>query len=793
MLSSMTDQREPSSRSEKLKAAVQQARPAVCPERAVIWTEYCRGRANHHKAPVIQIGEALSLVLAKKRVAIHPHELIVGNYTSKRVGGSIFPELHGIPMLEDLFRFERRAVNPLQISGADRRRLLSVVPFWATRFLALRVHRSPLRTLRLVWDQLRAERSLINELAGISHVAPDYGRLVSLGTEGIKAAALARQQSVAPGSEAWQFLQAVAIIADGLAHFGERYAVLANQLAQREHDPQRRAELLQIAAACRHVPRYPARTFREGLQSLFFAQIALNLESLDNSVCPGRIDQYLFPLYQRDRDSGRLTRTAARELVAALAIKFCEIIPVFSERATRFHGGLFNGQVITVGGVDSEGQDATNELSVIILEVMDELRMRQPNFHARVHRGSPAAYLEKISGILASGANSPALYCDETIIETLCGQGYALADARNYTGVGCVEPVCQGKSFASTDAALINTPLALELALNQGCRFGSLRRIGAPTVPVEEMREMAQVTAAFETQLTWLVDGVIDDLQAVELANRRHHPTPLTSMLLDGCVESARCSTAGGARYNASGIQCVGASDVGDSLYAIEQAVFSERRFTLSELVGLLQQNLPDPQSLRYLRSLKKFGNDCAEVDRWTCYVLERFVERLDCYRNTRGGPYAMGIYSVTIHQHFGEITGALPNGRRKGQPFASGLAPGNGMDRHGPTALLNSVNRVDFRRVANGVNFNVKFSPQPLRGEAGRRALSALVRTFFKRGGMQMQVNVLDSDTLRLAKAHPEQYPNLLVRVSGYSAYFNDLTPELQDELIARTALQTH
>jgi formate C-acetyltransferase len=265
------------------------------------------------------------------------------------------------------------------------------------------------------------------------------------------------------------------------------------------------------------------------------------------------------------------------------------------------------------------------------------------------------------------------------------------------------------------------------------------------------------------------------------------HPTPLTSMLLDGCLEKGVCSTAGGARYNFSGVQCVGPVDTGDALYAIEQAVFREQRITLEELVSQLKQDLPDEDLRAYLRGLEKFGNDVPEADRWTRWVVEAFSRTLGRYRNSRGGAYVTGLYSVTAHQAFGSVTGALPHGRRKGAPFASGIAPGNGMDRKGPTALLNSLNRLDFSKTANGINFNLKFDKETLRGKSGRLALQSLIRTYFRRGGMQVQVNVFDSDLLKRAYYDPEAYPHLLVRVSGYSAYFNDLTPQMKTEIIRR------
>jgi formate C-acetyltransferase len=767
------------------------AAPGICPERAIIWTEYFRSRRNRAKSPHVRAAEALAEVLARKSATIYPDELLVGNFSSRRVGGSIYPELHGLPVLMDIGSFATRETNRLEIGDADRRALLGIVPFWMFRFLAMKAYRSPLRTIRLLADQLKAHYYLLNEAGGISHFAPDYAALLRLGAEGYARRAGELQSGVDPASEAWQFYEGVKIACAGLARFGARYAELAEEMARAEADAPRRAELEAIARACRAVPRGPASSFREALQSILLAQIALNLESLDNAVSPGRMDQYLYPYYAADLASGALTREGAEELLSCFCVKLSEIVPVFSKHLTNFHGGMFNGQVVTVGGTDGEGRDATNELSLAFLDVMDALRMRQPNFHARIHARSPKDYLDRIYATLASGGNSPALYCDETIAETMRGRGYSEEDARNYTAVGCVEPVCQGKSFSSTDAAIFNLPLVLELALNGGRRFGRLLRSGARTPRPDRMRSMDELKSAFEAQLRHKLGDLVRDLRAIEAANRRYHPTPLTSMLIEGCLESGRCSTAGGARYNFSGLQCVGPVDVGDSLRAVEKAVFEDRRLSLRELAAELGRGLGDEELRAYLLKIPKFGNDAPEADRWTGYAIGAFAAGLASLgKNTRGGDYVMGLYSVTAHEYFGRVTGATPQGRRRGESFGSGIAPLNGMDRAGPTAILNSMSSLDLSLAANGVNLNLKFSPLALRGETGRRALAALVGAYFRRGGMQLQINALDPDLLREAREDPRRYPNLLVRVSGYSAYFNDLAPAMKDEILRRSTL---
>ena len=776
----------------RLKKAVQTAKPAVCTERALIWTAYHRQRVNRGKSAPIQMAEALGEVLKRKSIAIHPDELIVGNFTAKRVGGSIYPELHGVPVMLDLFRFAGRKTNPLAVSKGGIRDLLKIIPFWSYRFMPLNAYPSLWQKVCFVANQLRAHFYLINECGGIAHLAPDYGKLIEKGTDGIVADANAHLQKGGLDQEQKRFYRAVIIIAEALAAFGDRYADLAREMADSCGDDKRAKELRAIADVCQNSIRHGAVSFHGALQAIFLAQIALNLESLDNAICPGRMDQYLRPFYERDLAEGVLTPPQAKTLIAAFCIKMSEIIPVFSAHLTHFHGGMFNGQVVTVGGTDREGNDATNALSYLFLEVVDALRMRQPNFHARLHPAAPDAYRRRLTQMLADGANTPALYNDDIIVETLQKHGYAVQDARDYTAVGCVEPVCQGKSFSSTDAALFNTPLVLELALNQGRRFGSPVRTGAKTPPAGRLQTMADVKDAFQAQLKTMLEKMIVDLKAVEQANRRLHPTPLTSMLLDGCLESGRCSTAGGAAYNFSGVQCVGPVDTGDALHAIQKAVFVERRFSMEQLVAVLKDNLSDPKDMAYLKGIPKFGNDDEKVDQWTGYVIDAFVNTLNAFSpSTRGGQYTTGLYSVTAHEYFGRVTGALPHGRPKGAAFASGIAPLNGQDRLGPTALLNSMNRIDYTRIANGINFNLKFTPHALRGQTGKLALSSLIKTFFRRGGMQVQINVLDPSVLMAARDNPALYPNLMVRVSGYSAYFNDLAPAVQEEIIQRTSQQ--
>lgn len=784
--------------SERVLALDQEIRAtprALCAERAVLLTRYFREEAQWSQPDgdcstmIAKKAGALAYILRNKRICIHPRELLVGNFTSHRVAGGIFPELHGLAMMEDLFRFPTRALNPLEVSEEEKRQLLrEVLPFWIRRVPAFRA--LPLLSqLRLGAEQLDPDFYLINELGGISHFVPDYQGLVTRGTDGYRKEAAALQRQTDPGSTAFQFYDAIRLVCDGLDQFAQRYVHEAATLARSAVGDARSGELLEIAEACAWVPQRPARTFREALQSILFAHIALNIESLDNSVSPGRMDQVLAPFYERDVAAGVLERAGAFELLGCFALKLCEIVPAFSRRGTRFHGGLFNGQVLVVGGTDRRGDDATNEVTYLFLELMDRLRTRQPNYSARFHSGSPTAYRLRAASALARGAVSPALYNDDVIVPLLESRGMSTEDARDYANVGCVEPVSAGRSFLSTDAALFNVPICLELALNRGRRFGAWKRIGAATAPADQCRSMDELLEIFRAQVEAGVGRLLFDIAAVERVNAKWHPTPLTSMLVQGCMTKGRDASAGGAIYNGSGLQGVGVVEVGDALAAIDHVVFRQRKATLAEVIQACRAGFRGHEALRArLRNAPKYGNDDPLPDGYVGRAMEIFRSCFAGRRNTRGGEYVAGFYSVTSHVAFGKKVGALPSGRMSGEPFSSGISATNGMDRLGPTAVLRSAAALPLHLAHNGVNFNLQLAPWIVAGPDGARMLQNLIDGGFAAGCMQMQVNVYDPALLVEARDHPGRYPGLLVRVSGYSAYFDDLSPEMKEEIIQRT-----
>lgn len=778
-----------SMRVESLKKAVQDEEYHACIERAMLWTKYCKKRSNRGKSRPELIAEALRYVLNNKTVEIYPQELVVGNFTSRRVGGIFYPEKGGLAAMYEVFKLPKRRVNPLKIGLMDQLKLYFSIPYWLNKNISYMAFDTIAESKRYAVEQYWSLEYQIYENGGIAHFAPGYEKIIRLGAEGI-IQEVEQHEAQTSDVEKLAFYRGVKIAMQALAEFGERYSQEASRAAKKEKDPVRKQELERIAQVCARVPRHGATNLYEAVQCLALTHIAIFQETQGETTCPGRLDQFLNPYYEQDLAKGLITREEAKELLGSFCVKICETIPIWPDTVGAMLGGMTSWEVITIGGQDRQGNDATNELSFIMLELADELRMRQPNFHVRLHDNTPKDFYDEVIRVNFGSGSAPAMYNDELIIESMTENGYSLEDARDYVAIGCVEPTAPGKTIGSTDAAMYNMPLALELALNEGCMFGSTHQYGAKTRPISAMTKMQDVVDAYDVQTKHQLGKLCSDLQAIERIQGEQFPVPLTSATVEGCLEQGLCSTKGGATYNFPGIQGSGISTVADSLYAIEQAVFTDGWLSLEALVKHLEDNISDEVVYTKLRGIDKFGNDVPAADAWMKWVGDHYS---DCIRalgkNTRGGQYQAGIYSNTSHTHFGSLVSAMPNGRRKGEAFASGFAPENGMDKRGTTALINSMNRMDFKKFANGINFNIKLDASSYDCEDGREALASMYKVYFKRHGMQVQANMLDPKVLIEARDDPDSHPNLLIRVSGYSAYFNDLSPEMQDEVISRSS----
>lgn len=771
-------------RFERIRCELFDSRVWLCPERALLITEYFRHYDVPSEPMVIRKAKALRHLLRNKSVRIFPDELIVGNIGSRRKSAIIQPELAGVFMCEELLWMDRRKTTPLPISWPDRLRLLfRVIPYWLFRNMSFRAFRGKRAAmLRYVREQLNATAYLINEAGGIGHFLPDYGKMLSWGVQGFLEAMKGDTGDLAEASR---------IACDGVMDYALRLSNEARRLTDIEQNPVRREELLEIARVCRKVPREPAGSLHEALQSLWTTHAAVCLEGLNSAVSFGRIDQYLRPYYEKDISEGRITRDEALELLLCFSAKTTEHLFLLSSRTSEYHGGYLVAQAATIGGMNEQGGDAVSDLTWLFLDVMERAGLRDPNYMARAHAGSPEDYVKRAVEVACLGHAVPGFFSDEAVIASLTAQGYSGKEARNFGVVGCVEPTIPGKSFCSTDAALFNLPLCLVLALNRGYRFGKKKRLGADTPDPAAFTSMDEVVDAFRTQVCFMVSRMIDELQVIELGNRDFHPTPFSSMLVEGCLETGRDVTQGGAVYNSSGIQGVGAADVADSLAAIDEVVFTRKIAPLSEVIDAVKRNFEGaPRLHAELTAAPKFGNDLDAPDRYAALTVRIFRDALARRTSTRGGPYIPGFYSSTCHVGFGSRTEALPSGRKKADPFAASLGCCNGRDRQGPTALLNSVAKIDSSLAPNGYALNLRFDVSSMKGGKARDVVTALVKGFFAQGGMEVQLNVLDPSMLEEARDNPGMHPEIVVRVAGYCAYFDELPLTVKNEIISRTRI---
>jgi len=773
------------------------AKKEVCVQRARFLTEYMKGQGVWFEPAVIRRARAVAHILRKLDVNIYPDELIVGGITSKPVGAIIYPEFIGLLIWPELDMLREREVDSLQISDEEIQELDGeIFPFWQDKILAdyaddFTALPTPLSLLE------KFGFFLLTEAGGISHTAPDFEKILGVGVQRLIEEAKARIRDMDSSSAGdpeelrkRPFYQAVQVACEGVIEFAQRYRQEALRLAGLETDPARKSALMEIAEVCERVPAQPASSFREALQSLWFLEVALHQENYEQALCPGRLDQYLYPYYQRDLERGVLTEEEAIELLGCFFIKMSEFVPLFGESIAIFFSGFPTNPAISIGGMTQDGLDATNRLTYLILETRDLLKTREPNIHARVHKESPDEYLSMVCEVLKGGGGMPALVNDDVIIPTLTGKGIKEEDARDYVVIGCVELSVPRKTFGSTDAALMSLPICLEMALNDGYSPVMLEEVGVKSGDPRQFRSMDDVLSAYRRQVAYLVEQMVIGLNALGIAHRELYPSPLLSATIEGCLKKGIDVTAGGAVYNFTGVQGVGMADVADSLAAIDQLVFREKQTTMDELLQALEDDFEGHERLHQLilNRVPKYGNDEDLPDTYAREVAEIFCQEVARHRNPRGGVYLPGFLSMTNHQAFGKLVGALPSGRKAFETFANGISPSNGWDSKGPTAALKSAAKLDYLLATNGVAYNLKFNPGYLQGAEGTANLSSLIRAYFALGGMHLQVNVVDRQTLLDAQKNPQKYPGLMVRVAGYSAYFADLTREVQDEIISRT-----
>jgi len=740
--------------------------------------------------------EAFLAICQRKTVYIGEDDLIVGERGRGPKMTSTFPELtcHSV---EDLLTLRSRPMTSYDVDDETIAAYRdTVIPYWRGRCIRDRAFSS----MPAEWTSLY-EAGVFTEFMeqrAAGHTALD-GLPYRKGLRDIKADVEASRSVVGPEDprreEKLAELDAMAVCCDAAIVLSERYAREAAAMARAETDRDRAAELLEIAEVCRRVPAEAPRTFHEALQAYWFVHLGTITELNGwDAMSPGHLDRHLAPFYHRDLSEGRLTRERAKELLSAFWIKVNNTPAPPKVGVTAAESGTYNDFTnINLGGLSPDGRDGSSEVTLLALEVLGELRLLQPQANLQVASCTPDRVLEAACRVVREGMGYPSLFNADEVTLSQVAAGKSLADAREGGTSGCIEIGCFGKE-AYLLHGYLNGPKLLELALNDGVDPASGKRIGPETGDAEAFASSEELFAAWERQLEYAVgwkvrvDGELDRLYSETT------PAPFLSLYISDCVGRGLDYYRGGARYNTDYIQCVGLGTVTDSLSAIETHVFGGKKATMAELRAALLADWRDREALRALARNRTplFGNDDDGPDALAKRVFDAFIRAVESAESPRaaerGSRYRANFLSTTCHVYFGGKTGATPDGRKAGEPLSDGTSPSHGADRAGPTAVMNSLAKLDQARTG-GTLLNLRFSPSALSGEAGPRKLAALVRGYFKQGGHHAQFNVVDEATLRAAKRTPGEYRSLLVRVAGYSDYFVDLDERHQDEIISRTA----
>ena len=783
--------------------------------------------------------KAFSHILHNIPIIIRDEELIVGSNSIAPRGCQTFPEFSFQWLEDELDTVETRIADPFYISEQAKADLREVHKYWKGKTT------SELATAYMAPEAIRAiDHNIFTPgnyfYNGVGHVTVKYWEVLEIGYEGIMAKAQAELDHCNVGdgdyAERSRFLEAVIMSCQAVIDYANRYAKLALEMAEKCTDPQRKAELLVIASNCSKVPAKGAANFWEACQSFWFVQQLLQMESSGHSISPGRFDQYMYPYYKKDIESGAITRTAAQELIDCIWVKLNDLNKVRDAASAEGFAGYSLFQNLIVGGQNKDGEDMTNDLSFMCIEASMHVHLPAPSLSIRVWNGSPHDLLIKAAELTRTGIGLPAYYNDEVIIPALQNRGLSLADAREYNIIGCVEPQKAGKTEGWHDAAFFNMCRPLELVFANGMDQGEM--VGIPTGDVTKMETFDEFYDAYKKQMEYCISLLVNADNAIDVAHAKRCPLPFLSSMIDDCIKRGKTVQEGGAVYNFTGPQGFGIANMADSLYAIRQLVYQEKKFTMEELKealawnygkGLDEQSVRDittgilremtesgakvdadtasavlksvmnaqmsPEKMaRYqeihdmIAEVPKFGNDLPEVDYFARDVAYTYTRPLQNFKNPRGGQYQAGLYPVSANVPLGGQTGATPDGRYAHTPVADGVSPSAGKDVNGPTAAASSVAKLDHFIVSNGTLFNQKFHPSALSGREGLEKFVALIRSYFDQKGMHMQFNVVSRETLLDAQAHPENYKHLVVRVAGYSALFTTLSKSLQDDIIRRT-----
>jgi len=772
------------------------AKPAISTERAELLTEFYRTHSELVSAPVHR-ALAFRHLMEHQTIYIGDGELIVGEKGPAPKATPTYPELccHS---LQDLDILDSREKIPFAVSSEARRVYEgTIIPFWQGRSMRDLLFRQ----MAPEWKEAYQAGVFTEfmEQRSPGHTVLDdkiYRRgMIDLQRDSDRALAALDYLHDPEAYAKQEQLQAMQIAAGAIIHFAERHAERAREMLRfAQHDSHRRAELEQIAAVCSHVPAHAPRSFWEAIQAYWFVHLGVTTELNPwDAFCPGHLDQHLYPFYRQGLADGSLTRDQAEELLHCLWIKFNNQPAPPKVGVTAAESSTYTDFAqINLGGVGPDGSDAVNDVTYLLLDVIEEMRLLQPSSSIQVSKKNPDHFVKRAAQIVRTGFGQPSVFNSDLIVQELVRMGKTVADARAGGSSGCVEVGAFGKENYNL-TGYFNMPKVLEIALHNGIDHRTGRQIGLETGDPASFQAFDDLFDAYCRQLNHFMDIKVRGNQVVERLYAAYMPAPFLSLLIDDCIARGRDYHDGGARYNTTYVQGVGLGTMADALTALKYHVFDQETLSMAELLAALNADFQaNGESLRQtlLNRTPRYGNDDDYADALMRAVFEAYFDAVDGRPNTKGGRYHVNLLPTTCHVYFGSVCGATPDGRRAGTPLSEGISPVQGADRRGPTAVLRSAAKMDHARTG-GTLLNLKFTPSLLAGDSGLDTLVQLVRGYFRLDGHHVQFNVIDAATLRAAQRNPEQYRNLIVRVAGYSDYFCDLGQALQEEIIARTEHQ--
>ena len=745
----------------------------------------------------------LEKILDHMSIYIEDKSLLAGNQATKNRNAPIFPEYTMEFVINELDQFEKRDGDVFYITEKTKEQLREIAPFWENNNLRARGEALLPEEVRVFMETgVFGMEGKLN--AGDAHLAVNYERILKDGLKGyekrVKECKASLDLTDPDSIDKYCFYNAVLIVLDAVRTFANRYSVLAKKLAEKELNQERKLELLEMSRICAKVPYEPAETFQEAVQSVWFIQLILQIESNGHSLSYGRFDQYMYPYYDRDIKNGNITETEALELLTCLWIKTLTINKVRSQAHTLSSAGSPMYQNVTIAGQTTDKKDAVNDLSFLVLKSVAQTRLTQPNLTVRYHKNINKQFFDECVEVMRLGFGMPALNNDEIIIPSFMDWGVKEEDAYNYSAIGCVETAVPGKwGYRCTGMSYINFPRMLLCTMNNGVDLTSNKRFTKGYGYFTEMESYEELLKAWDktvreiTRYSVIVENVIDK------ASERDVPDVLCSALTDDCIARGKTIKEGGAVYDfISGLQ-VGIANMADCLAAIKKLVYEEKKITRQELWDAILDDFSSPKNKKIqemlIREAPKYGNDDDYVDQLIVEAYDSYIDEIKKYPNTRynrgpiGGIRYAGTSSISANVGQGMSTMATPDGRNAFEPLAEGCSPAHNSDKNGPTAVFKSVSKLRTNKITGGVLLNQKMTPQMLSTEENRQKLELLIQTFFNRlHGYHVQYNIVSKETLIDAQKHPEKHKDLIVRVAGYSAFFNVLSKKTQDDIIGRT-----